>query len=260
MSLSIQHKVHTMARADTSQRSEFIIANEGGAKFPVPSGSSPEVALVFFVGSKRATGLHWHETHTELVRVAQGAACLETDGFVRVITERDGIVLIQPGVRHQYWRADRDACVESEDDRLLGVAREELERDLVIMESTEPADRDKEVFFRQILSLLEEMRGNGVREIAWMLWSSFVVFYGHDNYPVVVKVTRRFGERLGKTLEWVITHSILTIAAILGRFVGLRSTYDEYTPFELRKRVAERTNKIMSMVGEPDRKGGKKSP
>ena len=102
-------------------------------------------------------------------------------------------MIIKPGVRHQFWRADRDARPDSEEDRLFGVPKEELKQDLVIVESTEPAGRDKEVFSRQVLTLLREMKGSGIGERAWMLWSSFVVFYGHDNYPVVVGVTRGFG-------------------------------------------------------------------
>jgi hypothetical protein len=86
--------------------------------------------------------------------------------------------------------------------RLLGVIREELEQDLVIVESTDPADPDKEVFFRQVVSLLGEMNGSGIGKIMWMLWSSCVVFYWHGNYPVMVKVTKRFREGLGR--DWIV--------------------------------------------------------
>jgi hypothetical protein len=135
-----------------------------------------------------------------------------------------------------------------------------LEQDLVIVESTDPADRDKEVFFRQVLSLLGEMEGSGIGEIAWMLWSSFVVFAKHDNYPVIAGVTRRFRETLGKGVEGVITHSVLGVAALFGRLVGLESTYDEYTPVELSERVSEERTKVVRwIVEEIDRKEGKKS-
>jgi quercetin dioxygenase-like cupin family protein len=93
-----------MPHTDTSARSEFVIPNEGGIKFPLPPGSSPEVTITLFAGSKRATGLHWHETHMEILRVTQGATCVETDGVVRVINERDAAVVIKPGVRHQFWQ------------------------------------------------------------------------------------------------------------------------------------------------------------
>jgi quercetin dioxygenase-like cupin family protein len=93
-----------MPHTDTSARSEFVIPNEGGIKFPLPPGSSPEVTITLFAGSKRATRLHWHETHTEILRVTQGATCVETDGVVRVINERDAAVVIEPGARHQFWR------------------------------------------------------------------------------------------------------------------------------------------------------------
>jgi len=160
--------------------------------------------------------------------------------------------VIKRGVRHQYWRADRDlhplkAGPKDEKERneralwrkklasqVEGSTNVELEKDLIIIESTDPSDRDKEVYFRQILSLLEERKGGGIWETLWMLWVFFVVFNGHDNFPVVRKVTRRFGNRVGKALESVVTHFVLNVASVLGWAVGLRSTYDEYTPVELR--------------------------
>jgi hypothetical protein len=82
-----------------------------------------------------------------ILRVAQGAACLEMDGVVKVITARDGLQVVRRGVRHQYWRADRDAGGEGGGKRLRGVEKEELGKDLIIVESTDPADQGKEVAF-----------------------------------------------------------------------------------------------------------------
>lgn len=75
---------------------------------------------------------------------------MEIDGVVRVITKRDGTLTINRGVRHQFWRADRDAGAKGDEDQLLGVTKDELKQDLIIIESTDPADRDKEVFSRQV--------------------------------------------------------------------------------------------------------------
>lgn len=119
-----------MPRTDTSARSEFAIPNGGSIKFLLPPGSSPEVTITLFAGSKQATGLHWHETHTEILRVTQGAACVEIDGVVRVITERDAAVAIKRA-------CDISSGGSGEDDRPLDVIREELEQDLVIIESTD---------------------------------------------------------------------------------------------------------------------------
>ena len=70
-SLTTKHKLHTMTRTDTSSRYDFMISNEGGVKFPVPLDSSLAVTTA---GSKHTPGLHWHETHIELLPVSQGAA------------------------------------------------------------------------------------------------------------------------------------------------------------------------------------------
>jgi hypothetical protein len=149
--------------------------------------------------------------------------------------------MVRRGVRHQYWRADRDLDfgkdAEEQRNGLLGMenaGEEELAKDLIVVESTDPADLDKEVYFRQIMSLLEEKKGNALPETLWMLWSFFVVFYGHDTFPVLVKGTMRFGEGVWKGVEQMVTHTVLGVAALIGRLVGLRCTYDGYTPAKLR--------------------------
>jgi hypothetical protein len=189
-----------------------------------------------FPGCKNSTGLHWHETHTELLRVVQGVGCLERNGQPQIITKADGALVIDKGVRHAYWRADRDFRSAKDGGKggmLEHVDERKLKEDFVLVESTDPVDRDKEIFFRHILSLLEE-KGDGVLPALWVLWYFFVVMYGHDNYPVFVNWTSWFGQGIGRILEWVVAHFVLNVAVFWGWFAGLRSTYDEYTPVELR--------------------------
>jgi hypothetical protein len=39
-----------------------------------------------------------------------------------------------------------------------------------------------------------------------------------------------FGEKAGRIVEWVVTYEVLWVAMRLGRLVGLKGTYEEYTP------------------------------
>jgi hypothetical protein len=62
----------------------------------------------------------------------------------------------------------------------------------------------------------------------WLTWQLFVVFRGLDNYPVFLG----FGSLplIGSILERLITHAVLFVAVLLGKLVGLKSAYEEYTP------------------------------
>lgn len=92
---------------------------------------------------------------------------MELDGKRRLVTSMDGVVRVERGVRHAYWHAYRDlktdtytaaksvnGAEDKEDLKLTlevdrkQIVRSELAKDLVTIESTDPSDGDKEVFFR----------------------------------------------------------------------------------------------------------------
>jgi len=99
---------------------------------------------------------------------------------------------------------------------------------LVVKEWTDPADGQKEVFFRNLSSVILDCTKDGPPKEWWLSWQLFVVFWGLDNYPVFLKVAGV--PLIGSLLEWALTHLILVAAVLAGKIVGLRSVYAEYTP------------------------------
>jgi hypothetical protein len=113
---------------------------------------------------------------------------------------------------------------------------------LVVKEWTDPADGQKEVFFRNLSSVIQDwVSAEGPKREWWLEWQLFVVFWGLDNWPVIL----RFGgiPIIGSLLEWVITHVVMGLAVLVGRVIGLRSIYEEYTPRRLSEKRREGTAK-----------------
>jgi len=106
--------------------------------------------------------------------------------------------------------------------------------DLLVREWTDPRDGKKEAFFRNLAGVVHDAaswpwKGQVGRWLGnrWTEWQVLVIFGALDNYPAIL------GGRW-KDLEWVIVHVLCLILGVLGRLVGLRGEYDEYTPLELR--------------------------
>lgn len=85
----------------------------------------------------------------------------------------------------------------------------------------------------------DETKDGPPREL-WLTWQLFVVFWGLDNWPVILSsseipvlgaIIGMFG--MGAWFEWVVTHVVLLSAVVLGWVVGLKSVYGEYTPERL---------------------------
>ena len=113
-------------------------------------------------------------------------------------------------------------------------------------EWTDPVDGQKEVFFRNLSSVILDCTKDGPPNEWWLTWQLFVVFWGLDNYPVFMTVA--WLPYIGPMLEWALTHFLLFVAMLAGKLVGLKSAYREYTP---RKLLAS------SMVEKPGSSGKK---
>ncbi|RDW61633.1 hypothetical protein BP5796_11525 [Coleophoma crateriformis] len=195
------------ARTVTRDRLVFDFPEHGGLAFPTPASGSQVVTIRFHARSTARTGLHWHESHTEYVRVVRGVAqvTLGRDSFP--VRASDGMLTIPRGVWHEYGRA-----VEAEG-----------EGELVLEEWTEPEDGLKWRFFRNVLGVIADsgvMESPGAARGLWTLWQLLVVFSVHDNYPVLVKQ--------GGFLSRWLTYSVLWLAHWSGWVVGLKGSYEEY--------------------------------
>lgn len=168
----------------------------------------------YFNSILNKTPPHWHETHTEYLRVSSGKAFVTVDGRSSIIDSTSGEICIPRGVVHAW------GIVEGSDE------------ELIIWERTEPMDGEKEIFFRNLISsLVDSSLGNpfsaqsirrrlSVRDVLQFL----VTFRALDNYPLIWNgVGRRY-----------ISYLILSIGDFCGRtFFGLKPFYIEYTPDHL---------------------------
>lgn len=133
---------------------------------------------------------------------------------------RDGIIRVDKNVIHEWKRPS---------------ARYDEEEDLVVEERTDPADGQKEIFFRNLNSVIldaERTVPPRIRVGWWIEWQIMVICHGMDNFPVFVK---------NEALMNIVTHLLLTAAMCVGICVRLKPHYDEYTPsllLEKRKKHA----------------------
>ena len=156
------------------------------------------------------SGPHWHTSHTEFLKVRSGTALVTLGAVTRSFTAASGIITVKRGTIHE-WRRDPS------DDTVL-----------VVEESTDPADGQKELFFRNLSSALLDMTATPSRAPAplgiptgwWINLQLFVIFKAFDNYPVL---------NTGPAGTFF-THSALYFAGIMGLLLGVKAVYNEYTP------------------------------
>ncbi|KAI1088156.1 hypothetical protein F5B19DRAFT_472438 [Rostrohypoxylon terebratum] len=170
--------------------------------------SVPDQATITVpVGSAWTSGPHWHEAHTEFLRVLAGTARVTLGDRTFVVGEGDGTVTVPRGVVHEWRRAGGD------------------EGELVVREWTEPRDGMKEVFFKNLNGLVLDAAAaaacgggsgwkNALLEIE--LWN---LFWRADNYPVVL------GTGL---IGGVATKVVMGLAVTLGWVLGCQGVYEEY--------------------------------
>ncbi|KAI0838845.1 hypothetical protein F5Y06DRAFT_33657 [Hypoxylon sp. FL0890] len=167
-------------------------------------------------GSTWTSGPHWHESHTEFLRVLAGRARVTLSGKTFVVGPEEGVVVVPRGVVHEWRRGDG---LGGSEDKGTGEDGEDGET-LVVKEWTEPKDGAKEVFFRNlnglILDAAEGGQSGGVR-LELELWN---LFWRADNYPVVL------GDGW---VGGVATKVVMGVAVALGWVLGCRGVYEEYS-------------------------------
>ncbi|KAL2150096.1 hypothetical protein VTH82DRAFT_7772 [Thermothelomyces myriococcoides] len=188
-----------------------------------------QVTITLPAGSSWTSGLHWHETHTEYLRLVKGRIRLRLDDAVHSLSASSSSssssssaaaaaaaaspteIRVERGVWHEWGRAS-----ESENGRSGEGAETEVEgedqEDVVVVERTEPADGDKAVFFWNLNGVILEAaeaaaegraqrRGLASRLTRvwaglWTTQSLWAIFDALDNFPVFLGV-RDAGRRWG---------------------------------------------------------------
>ncbi|MCJ1290311.1 hypothetical protein MMC34_001847 [Xylographa carneopallida] len=166
--------------------------------------------------SSYTVNLHYHMKHTEYLRVVKGSAKVTVGPLTRTYTKADGSIRIAKFVVHGWSRATADG------------------EDLIVQEWTDPADGVKEVFFRNLFSVIfdaKNMKEDFSKLLPmgwWVGWQILVISSGMDETPLLV-------ESLGSGfIAQVVAVMLLSLAAFAGWLVGLRVSYQEYTPREIR--------------------------
>ncbi|KAK6069067.1 hypothetical protein SCUP234_10857 [Seiridium cupressi] len=133
------------------------------------------------------SGPHWHETHTEFLRVLSGAAEITLSGAVLPsVTRDDGIVTVPRGAVHE-WRRSRAANGEE---------------DLVVREWTHPGDGAKEVFFRNLNGMVldfvkqQEAASKDEQQMAWL--TILTRRPGHHHNNTNWRASTRHSANMGK--------------------------------------------------------------
>lgn len=173
--------------------------------FTFPTTPSTTINITLPPTSTFTTSPHFHVSHTEYIRVLCSAALVTIGNRTLILQSSDasegdtdvGVLEIPRGARHEWIRFDRDPALLSAQQRevqrswLKGAGEEEVERlrkkDLIVEEWTDPADGQKEVFFRNLFGTLLEPAFEGMWAGEWRRWLwIWVVQWEGDNFLVVV--------------------------------------------------------------------------
>ncbi|KAH7121469.1 hypothetical protein EDB81DRAFT_700333 [Dactylonectria macrodidyma] len=184
-----------------------------------------------------SSGLHWHESHTEYLKLIRGTIRVRLGNTTRCITATDDD---QPEIRvaryewHEWQRATPDGP------------------EVVVIERTEPSDNDKAVFFWNLNGVILNAPKlssdpssfvarcpssmQGVLIDCWVTLNLFVIFRNLDNVPVFLnapdflKSFDGVAQGLLEYVDRVVSHVILFAASWVGWILGVKPVQRRYTP------------------------------
>ncbi|KAH7265518.1 uncharacterized protein BKA55DRAFT_559137 [Fusarium redolens] len=210
---------------------------------PLPNGVIYDMSTVGQVritlpeSSTWSSGLHWHETHDEYLKVVKGTIKVRLGDSRQVIHATDGI---QPEIKvpryawHEWQRAAPDG------------------EEVIVIERTEPDDNDKAIFFwnlngvilnspkmlndeASVVSRLPS-RLQGLFLDIWIPLNLFIIFRSLDNIPVFLNapdISRISDNRVRGPLQFidrVVSYLILFAASLVGQALGVQPVRRQYTP------------------------------
>ncbi|KAF7980495.1 hypothetical protein HWV62_37994 [Athelia sp. TMB] len=173
------------------------------AHVPLPASALCSVKFAFSGAVEYDTGLHFHADKGEALRVESGAILVQLGAETVRVTRETGEVTIPRYTVHRWW-LPADAKGET-----------------VVWERTLPGSREKEAFFRTLVSYIGDLPAGPPS-----FFQLYAIFSRWDNYPVLgTWCTLGPGARL--VVAW--THTL----GALGRMLGYQPTYAEYLPREI---------------------------
>lgn len=205
-----------------------------------------QVTITLPAGSTWSSGLHWHEHHTEYLRVVKGSISVTLNDETFVIAAEASPAATSPEIRigRNVWHEWRRADAQS-DKRVLtsGINSDDIDvnlnnnnnnndddatststqdHDVVVIERTEPADTQKAIFFWNLNGVvlsaqeLASARPPFIPRFVhtalidlWVTLSLFAIFRDLDNVPVFVNVLQAFAKRGFTFAEGTLGHVLL---------------------------------------------------
>lgn len=207
-----------------------IIERPGPESVIYDLATSHEIKITLPSGSTWSSGLHWHETHTEYLRLLQGRVKVVLEGEEMIIDAKASseitTVTVPKGARHEWSRAESA-----------------FGDDVVVVESTDPGDGEKQVFFwcvnGTVLEGVENIKGSysvlGRTFYHWLLWWRLcLVFRELDNWPVMwdAGIWSKAVPGVREIEAWL-AYVVLIVATMLGSLCGLRGVRREFLPEEV---------------------------
>ncbi len=234
-----------------------------------PSSSFPVLKSTIALPrrSRWTSGLHFHTTHTEYLRLIQGAIFVELDGRQMILSAKAGgqvswahsrelineglVIKVDKFARHNWGRAEGYMNSRKLATCVPIVYPEDIDEEVIVEEWTDPADISKALFFWNLNGFLTApqnsqlpTRQSVLRLILGPLWvpfNLFIIFWELDNWPVFYSmrgitgpfIRESWGESLERLIEYIMTFIVLFGAKTLGRSVNIQGVTRDRTPDDL---------------------------
>ncbi|KAF9700292.1 hypothetical protein EKO04_001653 [Ascochyta lentis] len=155
------------------------------------------------------SGLHFHATHTEYLRLVKGAIFVELNGITKRMSAlaggeidtntgqlvRSGLVIEVPRfARHNWGRSEH--YVDTEENNRIKSQPEEWAEEVIVEEWTDPSDISKPLFFWNLNGIITAQSDTALssrQRIAkrilgdwWIGLQLFGVFWELDNWPIFI--------------------------------------------------------------------------
>lgn len=209
------------------------------------------------------SGLHFHASHTEYLRLVTGAIFVELNGKTKFVSALAGGEidttgqLVQPGLTvevpryafHSWGRLEHYNNSARSGRRAQEDAwPEDWTEEVVVEEWTDPSDIAKPLFFWNLNGIITATgetllpkRQSVAKTLLGSLWVDlqlFVVFWELDNWPVF-SVLRNVSPapdsylrnlRVLDAAEMLVSFGALLLAKLLGMLLGLKAVAERRTP------------------------------
>ena len=225
----------------TTHISTFTFPRPGIASLSLSESDDINVAVP--AGSEWSAGPNWHNEHAEKWRVLSGALLVSINNKSFIVTGGSPWVTIPPKARHDVMRWDcpgrtghQSAAQEAFRKEMLanGQSRE-LERlsaqEVHAQQSNSPADCEKEIFFRNMLSAISEPR-NGIWGEILRFIHTVIIYKGLDSKMVILDMSSG-GTGWRAMVEEMVWWLVAGMANLVGALFDLEAVSKAYTPSPL---------------------------